>query len=76
MVQRFDHKGLCQVQYKTEKQVKIGLLYSVFMTLWWKVCMGVFVYISKWLVGIEKHYQCKLQVMTTMSASEGFALVE
>ena len=28
------------------------------------------------LVGIEKHYQCQLQVMITMSASEVFALVD
>ena len=28
------------------------------------------------LVGIEKHYQCKLQVMTTTSTSEGLALVD
>ena len=34
MVQRFNHKGF--VRYKTEKQVKTGLLYSKFMTLWWE----------------------------------------
>ena len=37
----------------------------------------VFVYISKWASWHKKNlYQCQLQVMTTMSASEGFALVD
>ena len=35
MVQRFNYKGL-RIRCKTEKQAKIGLSYSKFMTLWWE----------------------------------------
>ena len=39
-------------------------------------CTNVFVHISKWASWHWKHHhQCKLQVMTIMSASEVFALV-